>query len=118
MGVPISLIMLPSSVVMLVIHAAGSYLGFRGLSIPRGVGVYVSVFEVLYYVLASSLVLRILPTWLMLLVILMLVTHLTGAYAYFKGYLGRYASKRALMYYGVYELIEFTIILAIVVNIA
>ncbi len=115
---PISLIVLPSSVVMLIIHAAGSYLGFRGLTIPRGVGIYVSVFEVLYYVLVSSLVLRILPVWLTLLVILMLITHLIGVYAYFKGYLGKYASRRMLIYYGFYELIEFTIILAIAVDLA
>ncbi|ABW01141.1 hypothetical protein [Caldivirga maquilingensis] len=118
MSVPASLVILPSSVVMLFIHAAGSYLGFRGLSIPRRVGVYVSVFEVLYYVLVSSLALSMLPTWLMLLIVLMLIIHLIGVFAYFKGYLGRYASKQVLMYYGFYELLEFAIILAIVINLA
>lgn len=112
-----SLIIVPSSVAMLIIHATGSYLGFRGLTIPREVGVYVSVFEVMYYVLVSSMVLRILPTWLIPLVVLMLITHLIGVYAYFKGYLGKYASKRALTYYGFYELIEFTVILIIVITV-
>jgi len=115
-SIPASLIILPSSVVMLVIHAAGSYLGFRGLIIPRGVGVYVSVFEVLYYVLVSSLALSVLPTWLTSLIVLMLVIHLIGVYAYFKGYLGIYASKLTLMYYGIYELIEAAIILTITIH--
>jgi len=109
-----ALIMLAASVVMVLIHAAGAYLGFRGLTVPRGIGVYVSIYESLYYLSLTTLMLSILPIWLTVLVIIMLITHLIGTYMYLRGYLASYASPSSLRYYGVYESFELAIILAII----
>lgn len=107
-------IILITSALMVIIHVAGAYLGFRGLAIPRGVGVYVSIYESLYYILLSALILFTLPTWLTALTITMLITHIIGAYAYLKGYLSNYANPKTLRYYGIYESFELTLILIII----
>lgn len=104
--------------VMVVIHVAGSYLGLRGLVVPRGIGTYISIYESLYYMVITVLALTVfsLPILLMLLIILMLITHLIGMYLYLRGYLSEYANSKSLRYYGVYELAELMIIIVLLIN--
>lgn len=109
------LAVLAATAIMLPIHAAGSYLGFRGRTIPRDVGVHVSLYESAYYIYMTYLLHG--TSWLPLLAILMLI-HVLGAYLYLKGYLGIYADRRTLRYYGVYEIFEFAVLCGILAYVA
>lgn len=107
--------MLPTPLYMLVglmvlIHVFGSYLGFRDLAVPRRIGVIISIYESLFYFI-MLLVLYGSPITALLIVLALI--HWAGAYAYVKGYLSRYPSRTRLRMYGLYEAVELSFILII-----
>ncbi|MFP3306983.1 MAG: hypothetical protein RXN93_06590 [Thermocladium sp.] len=95
---------------MVLIHVFGSYLGFRGLAVPRRIGVIISIYESLFYFI---MLLVLYGSPITALLIAFALIHWAGAYAYIKGYLGKHSSRTRLRMYGLYEAVELSFILII-----
>ncbi|GGP20868.1 hypothetical protein GCM10007981_10680 [Thermocladium modestius] len=101
--------------VMVAIHAGGAYLGLRGEAIPRTPGTYISIYEALYY---AAMMLLLAGSPLMAPLALFAVIHWAGAFAYYRGYLGRLSTPRRLKLYGAYELVELGFIFIIMASLS
>jgi hypothetical protein len=98
---PMNIIAFILTLVMIPIHIAGGYLGLREGLIPRSVGVYISVYEAVYYLIVSYLF-SVSIAFIGLVICSFI--HLIGAFLYLKGALGKFT--KMLKYYGIYEIIE------------